>query len=119
MGTVGRLRAGAGKAFADLGRGVAQLAGGMSRSDVDEIKQRDAALMDTGAGLAGNIIGNVAAAVPTVAIPGAATLRGAIRAALRHLLEGTAQNALVHNEDAVVVARLIRDGSVIRIVGVI
>ncbi len=49
----------------------------------------------------------------------AATLRGAIRAALRHLLEGTAQNALVHNEDAVVVARLIRDGSVIRIVGVI
>ncbi len=49
----------------------------------------------------------------------AATHNGAIRAALRYLLEGTAQNALVHNEDAVVVARLIRDGSVIRIVGVI
>lgn len=49
----------------------------------------------------------------------AATLHGAVRAALRHLLEGTAQNAVVHNIEGVVVARLIRDGSNIRIVGVI
>ena len=49
----------------------------------------------------------------------AATLHGAVRAGLRHLLEGTAQHALVHNEDMTVVARLTRDGSVIRIVGVI
>lgn len=77
MGTVDRLRAGAGKAFADLGRGAAQLVGAVSREDVDDVKQRDAALMDTGAGFAGNIVGNIAAAVPTVVIPGAATLRGA------------------------------------------
>lgn len=49
----------------------------------------------------------------------AATHNGAIRAALRHLLEGSAQHALVHGEDSVVVARLTRDGSNIRIVGVI
>jgi hypothetical protein len=49
----------------------------------------------------------------------AATHNGAIRAALRHLLEGTAQNALVHDESAVVVARLSREGNIVRIVGVI
>lgn len=49
----------------------------------------------------------------------AATLHGAVRAALSHLLIGQAQNAVVHNEDGVVIARLIRDGSVIRIVGVL
>jgi len=49
----------------------------------------------------------------------AATLHGAVRAALRHLLEGRAQNAVVHGPDEVVVARLSREGNIIRIVGVL
>ena len=49
----------------------------------------------------------------------AATLHGAIRAALRHLLEGQAMNAVVHNEAGVVTARLSREGNIIRIVGVL
>lgn len=49
----------------------------------------------------------------------AATQNGAIRAALRHLLEGSALSAIVHGEGGEVITRLIRDGQIIRIVGVI
>ncbi|UGQ44976.1 hypothetical protein [Massilia endophytica] len=98
--------AGTGKAFVDIGRGAGQLlregieavappqkrlsdlvTGGRgssfadtmglpTRADIDEAKKRDAALMNTGAGLAGNIFGNVAAAAPTAMIPGANTITG-------------------------------------------
>lgn len=47
----------------------------------------------------------------------AATLKGAIRAALRHLLEGTATQARVCDEDGLERAALIRRGSRITIVG--
>jgi hypothetical protein len=70
-------RAGAGKAYMDLGRGVKQLTGNLSREQVDEIKQRDAPLMSTKAGLAGNITGNVAATLPTMFVPGVNTYAGA------------------------------------------
>ena len=70
--------AGAGKAFADLGRGAGQLVGLVSRDDVAQSRKEDAALMDTGAGMAGNIVGNVAALAPTIAIPGAASIPGAM-----------------------------------------
>ena len=69
--------AGFGKAIVDTGRGVGQLLGLVSRKDVDEAKARDAALMNTTGGTIGNVAGNLAIALPTVAIPGAATLRGA------------------------------------------
>lgn len=69
--------AGAGKAFVDAGRGIGQLVGLVSGQDVAEARQRDAALMDTGAGLAGNVVGNLAVTAPTVAIPAAATVKGA------------------------------------------
>lgn len=70
--------AGTGKAFSDIGQGVSQyLPGGATREDVAESRTRDAALMNTGAGMAGNIAGNVAAAVPTAFIPGANTITGA------------------------------------------
>lgn len=72
-----RFLAGAGKAFADLGRGAGQIVGAVSREDVAESRERDAPLMNTGAGLAGNITGNVAALVPAAFIPGAATVGGA------------------------------------------
>lgn len=96
------VRAGVGKAFSDLGTGVEQLAAGvadvvaprtqtlsdlvkgkpMSRVDelrqqVADTRQRDAALMDTKAGKAGNIAGNIVATIPALAIPGANTVVGA------------------------------------------
>jgi hypothetical protein len=68
--------AGAGKAFVDTGRGVQQIASYAGLGDkqaiqqeIDQAKERDTALMDTGAGLAGNIGGNLATMIgPTAAL---------------------------------------------------
>jgi hypothetical protein len=68
---------GAGKAFVDLGRGAGQYLGLVSRDDVQASRERDAPLMATGSGKVGNIVGNVAATVPALAIPGANTVAGA------------------------------------------
>ena len=76
MSGTDRFLAGAGKAFMDAGRGVGQLTGLMSQADVDEAKRLDADLMNTGAGVAGNVLGNVAATAPALFVPGAATIRG-------------------------------------------
>lgn len=77
MSGVDRFRAGGGKAFVDLARGAGQYVGAVSRQDVQDSRERDAALMDTGAGKAGFIGGNVAAALPTAFVPGANTVTGA------------------------------------------
>lgn len=69
--------AGAGKAFTDLGRGAGQMVGLVDRNDVAESRKRDAALMNTGAGVGGNLTGNLAAFLPTAMIPGANTYTGA------------------------------------------
>jgi hypothetical protein len=83
---VSRFMAGAGKAFADIGRGAGTMVtdaipsaaniGLATRKDVDESKMRDAPLMNTGAGIAGNIVGNMAAYAPLAMVPGAATVGG-------------------------------------------
>lgn len=72
-----KFAAGAGKAVADMGRGVGQVLGMVSQQDIDEAKARDKALMDTGAGMAGNFAGTVAALAPAAFIPGAGTVGGA------------------------------------------
>lgn len=98
-----KFRAGIGKAFSDLGTGVSQFGAGVADffaprqanaadrivgrkplSRVDEMRQQvaearrlDAPLMNTGAGTAGNVVGNVAAVAPTAVIPGANTYAGA------------------------------------------
>lgn len=72
-----KFAAGAGKAVADLGRGAGQMMGIVDEREVVEARQRDAALMETGAGKAGNIAGNIASFVPTAMIPGANTVTGA------------------------------------------
>jgi hypothetical protein len=69
--------AGAGKAFTDVARGAGQMVGLVSRDDVAESRKRDAPLMRSGAGMAGNITGNIAALLPSAMVPGAATLPGA------------------------------------------
>lgn len=55
--------AGVGKAIYDTGRGLGQLVGAVSADDVKESRRLDKDLMDTGAGLAGNIAGNVGIAL--------------------------------------------------------
>lgn len=68
--------AGAGKAFTDIARGAGQLVGlGPSREDVAEQRRLDAPLM-SGAGTAGNIVGNIAATVPAAFVPGVNTYAG-------------------------------------------
>lgn len=75
-----RFAAGTGKAMVDVGRGVRQYLpqalGGLSNDQIAEMLEMDKPLMRTGAGMAGNIFGNVAMAAPTAFIPGAATIPG-------------------------------------------
>lgn len=88
MSTTQKVLAGAGKAFADTGRGVGQLLrkvmpdsaadaiGLPTQADIDEAKRLDAPLMKTTAGKVGNVGGSVAIALPTVFIPGGQTVAG-------------------------------------------
>lgn len=55
-----RTLSGAGKSVADTAQGIGQLTGNVDQAEVDERKRIDAPLMDTGAGMAGNIGGQVA-----------------------------------------------------------
>jgi len=92
-----RFLAGTGKAFADIGRGVRQylpqVLGGLSNEQIAETRALDQPLMNTGAGVAGNITGNVAAAIPAAFVPGANTVVGAG-------LTGAAYGALQPGVDA-------------------
>jgi len=116
MSTGEKVLAGAGKAFVDTSRGLEQLApqvagampapisipmqiGNMIRerltgrtpevvqADINEAQRLDKPLMQTGAGLAGNVLGNVAISAPSMlAGPAVNTVRGA--AALGALQSG-------------------------------
>lgn len=77
MNTFERFAAGAGKSITDAGRGLGQMVGLVDQKDIEESRRLDAPLMNTGAGTAGNIAGNVALLAPTAAIPGANTVTGA------------------------------------------
>lgn len=98
MGAGERFAAGAGKAVADIWRGAKQIAGTESQAEVDEAKRRDAPLMRTGAGAAGNIAGGAALFAPTAFVPGAntytgAALAGAAMGALQPTAEGESRLA--------------------------
>lgn len=73
MGQGKLFMAGVGKSVVDTGRGVGQLVGAVDQGEVDEARQLDEALTNTGAGFAGNVIGSGA----QVLLPGAAALRAA------------------------------------------
>lgn len=97
MSGTDKFLAGAGKAFADVGRGVRQYLpqaiGGLSGEDIAEARRLDQPLMATGAGMAGNVAGNVAAALPVALVPGANTVAGSG-------LAGAAYGALQPGVDA-------------------
>lgn len=69
--------AGAGKGITDVGRGIAQVAGFGDQQAIDEAKARDSALSGSGAGMAGEISGNLA----LTALPGVGLQSGITRAA--------------------------------------
>jgi hypothetical protein len=77
MTTGEKFLAGTGKAFVDIGRGVKQRLGMMSEQEVADARKVDAPLMQTGAGVAGNLAGTVAALGPTMMVPGANSVAGA------------------------------------------
>lgn len=77
MSTFDTLAAGVGKSMVDVGRGVGQLFGLVSRKDVEDSRKTDQALMNTTSGKLGNFLGNVAMLAPTAMIPGASTVPGA------------------------------------------
>lgn len=91
--------AGVGKAMTDVGRGVGQMVGLVDRADVAESRARDEALMNTGAGLGGNIVGNIVTLAPAAFIPGANTVAGsaAIGAASGLLQPSTSTGETVRN----------------------
>ena len=60
MSGTGKFFAGAGKSFYDTGRGLAQLVGARSTAEADQAANLDAPLISSGAGLAGDITGQVA-----------------------------------------------------------
>lgn len=92
-------RAGWGKGVVDLGRGAGQLLGLVSREDVQAARERDADLMATKAGKAGNISGSIATTLPAVFIPGANTVAGsaAIGAATGALQPSTSTSETLTN----------------------
>ena len=77
MGAVDRLRAGIGRGMVSAARGVGNLLGLVSDADMAEAKRLDAPLLKTTGGAVGNVLGSVAAAAPTMLIPGANTALGA------------------------------------------
>lgn len=90
-----KFAAGFGKAIVDTGRGLGQMVRMTSRDDVSESRKLDKALMETGAGMAGNVLGNVAINAPLAMIPGAGTMRGA---AAIGAASGLAQPSTSNNE---------------------
>lgn len=77
MSTGEKFLAGVGMGMTNVGRGIGQALGMVSRDDIAEARRLDKALSDTTAGTAGNITGTVAAFLPTAFIPGANTMAGA------------------------------------------
>jgi len=70
-------RTATGKGLVDLGRGAGQMLGLESRQNVVDARARDAPLMNTTAGKAGDLFGTTAGLLPAALIPGAGTLAGA------------------------------------------
>jgi len=70
-------RTATGKGLVDLGRGAGQMLGLESRQNVADARARDAPLMNTTAGKAGDLFGTAAGMLPAALIPGAGTLAGA------------------------------------------
>ena len=75
MSGMDKFLAGIGKSMYDAGRGVGQLVGAVSQDDIKAARKMDAPLMDTGAGMAGDVAGTIGMALlPGGAVKGAGML---------------------------------------------
>jgi hypothetical protein len=77
MSMLDQLRAGTGMGMAKIGRAVGQAVGLVNQSDIDEANRLDAPLGATTPGKVGNFVGQTAAVLPAVLVPGAGTYAGA------------------------------------------
>lgn len=68
--------AGVGKGMTDVARGAGQYVGAVSREDIEKSRALDAPLSSSGAGSAGEIVGQIATALPAMFVPGANTVIG-------------------------------------------
>jgi hypothetical protein len=81
MSGISKFLAGIGKSGYDTARGLGQLVGAVSQDDVKASRERDAALMDTGAGLTGNIVGTIGQTlIPGGLLKGAGVVANAAKA---------------------------------------
>ena len=72
-----KFAAGLGKSVYDAGRGIGQLVGAVSQDDIKAARKMDAPLMDTGAGMVGDIAGTVGMALlPGGLLKGAGAVAG-------------------------------------------
>ncbi len=75
MSGMDKFMAGAGKGVTDVGRGLKQFVGLGDQAEIDDSRARDSALAGTGAGMAGEIAGNMASTfLPAGAYAGVAGL---------------------------------------------
>ena len=89
--------AGIGQGMTNIGRQAANIAGGaFGQTDeaLAEAKQRDQALLDTGAGRAGSIVGEIAATAPLGGLAAGAARKVGAKALAAGLTEGAAQGGL-------------------------
>lgn len=77
MSGTDKFLAGMGKGMTDLGQGIGQRLGMVSEDQVAESRRLDAPLMNTGAGTAGKLTGDLTVLLPALAVPGANTVAGA------------------------------------------
>lgn len=77
MGAGQRMLAGIGAGMTDLANGIGQRLGVVSQAEIDDKRRTDRPLMNTTAGAAGNVAGQIALALPTAWVPGANTVAGA------------------------------------------
>lgn len=77
MSGMQKFNAGVGGAMTNVAQGAQQMLGmGPDAEAVKERRELDRPLMNTGAGMAGNVAGNVAMLAPLAVVPGAATVAG-------------------------------------------
>ena len=93
MSTGQKIAAGAGKAVEDTIRGAGQIVGLESKQDVANARNQDAALMRSGAGKVGNVLGYVGEAVPAGLAAGGAAGGAAAGVGARMLAGGVSGGA--------------------------
>ena len=78
MGGMAKFNAGAGKALMDIGQGAAQMVGmGPNAEEVRNRRELDKPLMNTGAGMAGNVGMTISGLAPLAMVPGGSSILGA------------------------------------------